>query len=158
MWLGLALTGLGLAVLLAYAWYEYLTMPGISLVDGYWIGRVPWTPMGVVLVLAGTALGVVGGCAVIVVRGDWLRRVLVPAIVGVPALWWLTALGVVPMPRYEPPDPVTLAYSLPETAVLFLILPALVAAALALAPLRGGTGVRLRPVHREQPAPPAEHI
>ena len=75
----------GLAVLLAYAWYEYLTRPGISLVDGYWIGRVPWTPMGVVLVLAGTALGVVGGCAVIVVRGDWLRRVLVPAIVGVPA-------------------------------------------------------------------------
>lgn len=155
MWLGLALTGLGLAVLLAYAWYEYLTRPGISLADGYWIGRVPWTPLGVVLVLAGTALGVVGGCAVIVVRGDWLRRIFIPATAGVPAFWWLTAL-VIPMPRSQVRDPVTLAYSLPETAALFLILPALVAAALALAPLRGGTRVRLRPVHREQPAARAE--
>jgi len=156
MWLGIAVAGLGLAVLLAYAWFEYLTRPGISLVDGYWIGRTPWTPLGVILVLAGSALAILAGSGVILVRGDWLRRILVPAILALPVFWWLTAMGVVPMPRLRAPDPVTLAYSLPESAALALLLSALVALALALAPLRSGDRVRLRPIHHDEPAPRAE--
>lgn len=156
MSLGIAAAGLGLAVLLAFAWFEHLTRPGISLVDGYWIGRTPWTPLGVILVLAGSALAVLAGSGLILVRGDWLRRILVPAILALPAFWWLTAMGVVPMPRFRAPDPVTLAYSLPESAALALLLPALVALALALAPLRGGDRVRLRPIHRDEPAPRAK--
>ena len=35
-WAGMASIGLGLAVLIVYAWVEYINDPGISLIDGYW--------------------------------------------------------------------------------------------------------------------------
>ena len=149
MWLALAAIGLGLSILLVYGWIEVMNNPGSSLVDGYWIGRVPWVPLGVVLVLAGSAVTVVAGAAAIASDGDWLRRLLAIVVVLVPAAWWATAMGVIPFPRYQAPDPVTFAYSLPETAALMLILPALAMAALRLAPIRPGP-VHLRPVHPEQ--------
>jgi hypothetical protein len=141
-WTGLASIGLGLSVLLLYAWVEVVNNPGIRLVDGYWIGRVPWTPTGVVLVIAGSLLALVAGTAIVVVRGDWLRRFLLLPIFALPALWWAVALGALPFPRFHPPDPVTFAYSLPETAVLALVLPALAAAALALAPIQPDGRIR----------------
>jgi hypothetical protein len=147
MWFGLAAIGLGLSVLLVYAWVEVLNNPGLTLVDGYWIGRVPWTPAGVWLVLVGSVVSAIGGAMAILVSGDWLRRILAVGVVLLPTFWWATALGFVPFPRYEAPDPVTLAYSVPETAVLFLILPALALLALWLTPIRPGP-VRLRPIRR----------
>jgi hypothetical protein len=146
MWVGLAGIGLGLSILLVYAWVVVMNNPGSTLVDGYWIGRVPWTPLGVVLVLAGSSVAVTAGVVAILVHGDWLRRLLAMAVVLAPIGWWAKALGILPSARYQAPDPVTLAYSLPETAALMLILPALAMAALRLAPIRPGP-VRLRPVH-----------
>jgi len=146
MWLGLAALGLGLSVLLAYTWVEVINNPSLSLVDGYWIGRVPWTPLGVVLVLAGSSVVVAAGDVAILARGDLLPRLLMIVVVPVPALWWAIALGFVPFPRYEAPDPVTLAYTLPETAALMLVVPALAMVALRLVPTRSDP-VRLRPVH-----------
>lgn len=146
MWLGLAAVGLGLSVLLVYAWVEVINNPDLSLVDGYWIGRVPWAPLGVVLVLAGSGVAVSAGTVAILAQGDWLRRLLIIVVVPMPGLWWAIALGIVPFPRYQPPDPVTLAYMLPEMAALMLVLPTLAMAALRLARIRPGP-VRLRPVH-----------
>jgi hypothetical protein len=146
-WAGMAGIGLGLAVLIAYAWVEYINNPGISLIDGYWIGRVPWTPAGVVLVLAGSVATQLAGAAIVLVLGDWMRWLLLVPVLIPPLAWWLTGLGTVPFPRFTGPDPVTLAYSLPQAAAVALILPALAVTALALVPMRPDRRVRLRAVH-----------
>jgi hypothetical protein len=147
VWAGLAAVGLGLAVLIVYSWVEYLNNPEISIADGYWIGRVPWTPLGAVLVLAGSTGSLLAGSTAALIRGDWVRRVLLVPVLAMPVLWWLTVLAVIPFPRYVPVDPVTIAYSLPETAAVMLILPALAIAALVFLPIRPDSRVRLRPVH-----------
>ena len=49
-------TGLGLLVL--YAATEVLANPGLTLADGYWIGRLPWTAIGIALAVLG-ATGVI---------------------------------------------------------------------------------------------------
>jgi hypothetical protein len=151
-WLGLSSIGLGLSVLLVYAWIEVVNNPEISIVDGYWIGRVPWTPAGVVLVLAGSVVATLGGAVLAALRGDWLRRLLVVPGVLAPVAWWATALGLIPFPRFSPPDPVTLAYSLPETAAVMLILPALAAGILGMWPIPPDRRIVLSPV-RDPDAP-----
>ena len=117
-WAGMASIGLGVSVLVGYAWVEYLNNPGISLVDGYWIGRVPWTPTGVMLILAGSVVTQIAGAVIVLVLGDWMRRLLLVAVLVPPLAWWLTALAVLPFPRFSGPDPVTLAYSLPQAAAV----------------------------------------
>lgn len=137
----------GPSILLVYAWVEVLNNPGLSLVDGYWVGRVPWVPLGVVISLVGAVGGLAGGATAIAVEGGWWRRFLVvPALTGA-GLWWATALGFLPFPRFTGPDPVTFAYTLPATAGLLVLLPAALLAALSLAP-RGvpRPGVRMRSV------------
>lgn len=154
IWIGLAGIGLGAAVLLVYAWVEFLNHPGISLVDGYWIGRVPWTPAGVLLVIGGASLAVAAGAFRILVWGDWVRWLLLIPVLGAPALWWLFALRVVPVPRYSAVDPVTLAYSAPQGAALFLVVPAVAAAVLAFLPMQPDRRVRRRRVHPPGTPPP----
>lgn len=146
-WAGMASIGLGVSVLVGYAWVEYLNNPGISLVDGYWIGRVPWTPTGVMLILAGSVVTQIAGAVIVLVLGDWMRRLLLVAVLVPPLAWWLTALAVLPFPRFSGPDPVTLAYSLPQAAAVALVLPAVAVTMIALVPLQPDRSVRLRPVH-----------
>jgi len=137
----------GPSILLVYAWVEVLNNPGLSLVDGYWIGRLPWVPLGVVISLAGAVGGLAGGATAIAVEGGWWRRILVvPALIGA-GLWWAAALGFLPVARFIGPDPVTFAYTLPAAAGLLVLLPAAVLAALSLTP-RGvpRPGVRMRSV------------
>jgi hypothetical protein len=147
IWAGMAAVGLGLSVLVAYSWVEYLNNPGISIADGYWIGRIPWTPLGVVLVLAGTTASLLAGGGATLVRGDWVRRVLLVPVLAVPILWWLTAVGVIGFPQYVPVDPVAFAYSLPVPAVTMLVVPALAVAVLATLPEGVDLRIRWRPVH-----------
>ena len=143
---------IGPSILLVYAWVEVLNNPGYSLVDGYGIGRVPWTPLGIVVGLAGTAIGLVGGALAIAIVGGWWRRFLILPAVGAAVLWWGTALGVLPFPRYHGPDPVTFAYSLPATAALLLLMPAALIAVIALTPRPPAVPrTRLRPVARREP-------
>ncbi|MGH2368683.1 MAG: hypothetical protein ACRDI2_10820, partial [Chloroflexota bacterium] len=123
---------------------------GISVVDGYWIGREPWTSAGVIVVLAGSALALLAAAAATMARGDWVRRVLLIPVLAMPILWWMTALGAIPYPRFDAPDPVTLAYSVPGGAAVALILPALGAAALALLPIGPDLRPRMRPIHAAQ--------
>lgn len=152
-WAGMACIGLGLALLIVLAWVEYLNNPGISLADGYWIGRVPWTPAGIVLVLAGSVAALLGGIAVVLILGDWLRRGLLIPIIIPPLAWWATALAFVPFPRFAGPDPVTFAYSLPQIASVALVVPALAVTALALTPMQPDRRVRLRRVHDPNDSP-----
>ena len=129
----------GLAMLLAYSIAEAMANPGYSIVDGYWRGRLPWMGIIEALVVAGaTACVLIGGLTVLVF-GGWPRRVVVLAPLAVTALWWFAAWGRAGIggggcPDCPPPpfDPWAYAYSLPETALLALILPAIVIAVLAL--------------------------
>jgi hypothetical protein len=148
--ISLALLVIGPSILLIYAWVEVLNNPGLSLVDGYWIGRTPWTPIGVVVSLAGGVGGLLSASVAIGIEGGWWRRfLLLPAVAGA-VLWWGTALGVLSFPQFHGPDPVTFAYSLPATAALLVLMPAALLATLSLTPrIVSAPRTRLRPV----PAP-----
>jgi len=144
----LALLFLGPSLLVVYAWVEVLNHPGYSLADGYWIGRVPWTPAGIVLALAGSVAGLGSGGLVVAIVGGWWRRMLIVPVAAAAAVWWGLGLGLIPYPRFHGPDPVTFAYDLPTTAAILVLLPAALLALVALAPRPPDRpSSRLRPVH-----------
>ncbi len=146
--LSLALLVIGPSILLVYAWVEVLNNPGLTLVDGYGIGRLPWTPLGIVVSLAGGVAGLLSGSVAIAIEGGWWRRLLLVPAWAAAALWWLTALGVLPFPRFVGPDPVTFAYSLPTTAALLVLMPAALVATLSIAPrMPSAPRTRLSRVH-----------
>jgi hypothetical protein len=150
--ISLALLVIGPSILLVYAWVEVLNNPGLSLVDGYWIGRTPWTPIGIVVSLAGGIAALVSGSVAIAIEGGWWRRALLVPACAAAVLWWSTALGLLPYPRFHGPDPVSFAYTLPSTAALLVLMPAALLAVLALSPRLPGTPrTRLRPVHPPEP-------
>jgi hypothetical protein len=145
--ISLALLVLGPSILLIYAWVEVLNNPGISLADGYWIGRTPYIPIGIVLSLAGGVAGLLAGSVAIVIEGGWWRRFLVLPSAVAAVLWWGTALGILPYPNFHGPDPVTFAYSLPVTATLLVLVPAALLATLCISPrIVSAPRTRMRPV------------
>jgi hypothetical protein len=131
--LAFAVTVAGCAILLAAAIVELATgEAGMSLVDAYWIGRLPWTPIGVGMALFGATAAVVAGLPAAWLVGGRLARTVATAATLPVGLWWLfTPMIPVggaccgPRPAY---DPITLAYSLPESALLLVITPALASA------------------------------
>lgn len=146
--LSLVLLVVGPSILLAYAWVEVLNNPGLSLVDGYWIGRTPWTPIGIVVSLAGGLGGLLSGSLAIAIEGGWWRRFLLLPAFAAAVLWWSIALGLLPFPRFLGPDPVTFAYTLPATAGLLVLMPAALLATLCITPrMPSVPRTRLRPVH-----------
>jgi hypothetical protein len=157
--LSLALIVLGVSTLVVLASIEVLNHPGYTLVDGYWIGRLPWTAVGIVLLLTGSAGALLSGALAILVEGGWWRRALILPAWGAGALWWAVAMGLLPYPRFHGPDPVTFAYSAPTTAGLLLLLPGVILAGVAISP-RGTPPptVRLTRVHPlgEAPGSPDE--
>src|SRR5437773_5793902 len=146
--LSLALIALGVSTLIVYAWVEVLNNPGYTLVDGYWVGRLPWTAAGIVMILVGSVAALVAAAAAIVTEGGWWRRILIVPAWAAALIWWSVAMGILPFPRFHGPDPVTFAYSLPVTASLLLLLPAVVLAGVAITPRRQPPpGVHLPRVH-----------
>ena len=154
VWVGLSGIGLGAAIVLVYAWIEFLNNPGISLVDGYWIGREPWTSGGIVIALAGAVLALLAGATVVLLRGDWVRWLLLLPLLAAGALWWAIALGFVPYPSLAAPDPVGLAYSQPQNAAILLVVPALAITVLAFLPIQPDRRIRRRRVHPPGTPPP----
>lgn len=145
--LALGLMVVGPSILLVYAWVEVLNNPALTLVDGYWIGRVPWTPLGLVISLVGAGAGLLAGAVAIAIEGGWWRRFLLIPSLAAATLWWLMALGVIPYPRFQGPDPITFAYSLPTQTILLLLMPAALLATLCLTPpIVGEPRTRLRRV------------
>jgi len=132
----------GLFVLAVYCVVETIGNPGYSLVDAYWIGRLPWMGIAEALIVSGaTACAVSGAFTVIWLGGSGLRALAIPALLAV-GLWWflsvaMTAMRFVPCPvgatcPAPPPDPWAYAYSVPMTAVLLLILPGVFLTVLAI--------------------------
>jgi hypothetical protein len=127
----------GLVVLFVYALSEVLAHPGLSLVDGYWIGRLPWTGIGEGFTVLGATVGVVLGTVTVWLGGNRWKRAIVLVPLAFVGFFWFAAL--LPFPGGAPctdcvaavPDPFAYAYSLPASAVTFLLLPAVVVAVLA---------------------------
>jgi hypothetical protein len=136
--IGLCATIGGLLVVLGLAFSETRADPSLSLEDGYWIGRLPWIAIGTGLVVAGSNTALVAGTAVSLIVGGWVRRGIVLLASAAGVAWWLGALfflvGVGGCPECGPaqPDPLTMAYSLPDATVLMLVLPAGIAGMLGL--------------------------
>jgi len=134
------LTGVG--VLVAMAAGEVAREPSLSLLDGYWVGRLPWTNVGVVLVLGGATVAVLGAATRVSLVGGWASRISVWLAALVAAFWWFLALIPPPGgalcttcgPRTA--DPIAYAYSLPESALLLLVAPAAISAVIALVGMR----------------------
>jgi len=165
--LGLVFTGLGLVALVMVAWVEVLQHPGTSFVDAYWVGREPWTSIGVWVALAGATATALVGAAATLVQGGWIRRILV--VVGLlPAIyWWGIPAGLVDGPGlggggagrggFLGSNPETLAYGWPQWALVGLLLPALFIATLALAARRATPTTAIGPVHEQDWRTRLEH-
>lgn len=160
LWLlSLAVLASGFLVLLGYTVAEVSAHPGISLVDAFWIGRLPWTPIGVGLILGGATATLVFGGAVTLLGAPWPLQL--PVHVGLVAgtLWWIYALILgggayscaPPCAGGRPiPDVITIAYSSPNTVIVLLLIPTLGASLLA------GVSLRLRPAGRTRSDLPLE--
>ena len=152
--LALALMVIGPSILLVSAWVEVLNNPGMSLADGYWFGRTPYIPIGIVISLAGGLAGLVAGSMAIAIEGGWWRRFLILPAVAAALLWWGTALGALPFPRFHGPDPVAFAYDLPVAAALLVLMPAALLATICLTPrMVSAPRTRLRPVASQRTNP-----
>jgi hypothetical protein len=130
---------------------EGLANPGISLVDGYWIGRVPWTPIGIGLAFGGANAALILASLVVWLAGSWaLRWLTLPGLLAATWWWFITlVLGVPvasgaccePRPQF---DLVTRAYSGPDGPAVYILIPALAASVLAYVAIhrsRGPSGV-----------------
>jgi hypothetical protein len=127
---------IGLAVFFVYALSEVMAHPELSLVDGYWIGRLPWTGIGEGLTVIGATVAVVLGTVTVWLGGNRWKRALVLVPLAVAGFFWFAAM--LPFPDGAPctdcapvPDPFAYAYSLPASTMTFLLLPAVMVAALA---------------------------
>jgi hypothetical protein len=131
----------GAAILLVAAVMELATgQPGMSLVDAYWVGRLPWTPIGVGVVLYGATATVVVGSVASWLTPGWPQRLVCLGAMLSTAFWWVTSpmLGMGgaccgPRPAY---DPITMAYSDPRSALVLVVVPALIVALVVLLPTR----------------------
>lgn len=132
-----ALLVFGILFLLAYCVMEAIGS-GISLVDAYWRGRLPWMGIAEALVVVGATASIVTGTLAALVRGGWWRRLATLPPLAVASMWWILALTPPPGGAFCPacappqPDPWAYAYSLPETFAVFMLLPAAVTVFLAL--------------------------
>jgi hypothetical protein len=131
----------GAAILFVAAVIELATgQQGMNLVDAYWVGRLPWTPIGVGMGLYGATATVVVGSVVSWLIPGWLQRLVCLGALLSTAFWW----AISPIIRYTggccgpPPayDPITIAYSDPKSALVLVVVPALIVAAIALLPAR----------------------
>ncbi len=146
--LGLGVLLLGMVGLLVLAWIEYLKHPGLSITAALALRREPWATLADWGVLAGSLVSLLAGAVIALAIGSWIRRVMVLPVVALPAYWWLTALGALAAPDFQPPDPIGLERMLPLTAAITLLLPAAIMAALAISPRKELPPTsRMSPVH-----------
>jgi len=141
---GVVIVGLGFAAILAASVQGLALVPGGSIVDGYWVGLLPWIDVGSWLVpIGGVVATVVGVASIWLGRAPMVVRLAtVPAILVV--LFWglLILIGMAP---HQGPVPdssatslslATVVYSSPANTILFLLVPAAVVVLLAAATRR----------------------
>ncbi len=140
---GLLAATAGLVLLFMNAAAEVSTGQSQSLMDGYWMGRLPWTAIGIDLAVIGSTIAIVAGTIATWLAGGIIRRIASAVVLAMAAFWWfvafLTPQGGAYCADCEPslPDPMTVAYSLPAGAILLLLLPAVVIGVLVFTSPRG---------------------
>ncbi|MBA2570217.1 MAG: hypothetical protein H0V04_03440 [Chloroflexi bacterium] len=135
----LGITALGIAILVATAYNEAQAHPGFSLENGYWIGRLPWTDIGVRLTVIGSTAAVGFGAISVWLGGRGLRSLVVLLALAIALFWWTYALMQVPeggawCPMCPPrqPDPFARAYSEPGLTLWTLVFPAVASTLIAI--------------------------
>jgi len=141
---GVAAAAAGLLTLLLHIGALMLGQPGTSFEDAYWQGRLPWIPIAFWLMLTGLTIVAVIGLLAVWLRGPTLARLAVLLPVAPVAFWWFWAS--LPPPGGAPcdpgacaprvADPIALAYSLPESMALYLVIPAAVIVVMAFLAIR----------------------
>jgi hypothetical protein len=135
---GLVAAVAGLVIVLGQSLSDALANPGWTLSDGYWLGRLPWMAVGVNLAIVGATIAAVSGALAAWLAGGGVRRIVSGAALLVAGFWWFVAMLPPPQGAYcetcppPGPDPLTMAYAMPEAAGLFLLLTSLVIVAVAL--------------------------
>jgi hypothetical protein len=134
---GLAAMALGAVAVLVASWQGMQVAPGLTLVDGYWIGLLPWMGVGPSLIGVGSLVVLVAGVITVVAfRWHPLVRLLALAAAAPAAFYWLV-VGLVGVPRMPSllagTEVGTALYSAPEAAATFVIAPTLIVAAFAAA-------------------------
>jgi hypothetical protein len=144
--IGLALEALGGLAILVASWQGMGLAPGLTLIDGYWVGREPFMGIGTWLLGIGATLTVLAATtAVLASRRLALVRLLALPPLGAAAYWWVGAVIFFMVPRsrtgteVSAPDLATAIYSQPDFALLLLVVPSAVLAALATAGRRTAT-------------------
>ena len=102
---------------------------GLSLVDGYWVGLLPWIEVGAWLIPIGAVGAFTGAMAAIWLggRGWVLRLATLPAIAV--ALFWVLLIAIETAPQNAVDGSIsrasvaTAVYSNPVNTVVFLLLP-----------------------------------
>jgi hypothetical protein len=128
---------IGLSVFFFNALSEVLAHPGLSLADGYWIGRLPWTGIGEGFTVIGATVAVVLGTVTVWLGGDrWRRAVVLVPLILAGFFWFVAMLGNpnrAPCTSCPEPvaDPFAYAYSAPESTLVFLLLPTVLITVLA---------------------------
>jgi hypothetical protein len=85
---GLAVVAAGFAAILVASVQGMQLQEGLSLVDGYWVGLLPWIEVGTWLVPIGAVVALVAAVAAIWLgRGGWLLRIATLPAIAVAVLW-----------------------------------------------------------------------
>jgi hypothetical protein len=143
---GLLVVAAGLAAILVASVQGMQLQEGLSLVDGYWVGLLPWIEVGTWLVPIGAVVAFTGAVAAIWLGGrDWaVRLATLPAIAV--ALFWVLLIAIETVPRNAVDGSIsqasvaTAVYSNPANTVAFLLLPTAFVAALGRVSRRTDSG------------------
>ena len=134
----------GFAAIIAASIQGQALQPDSSILDGYWVGLLPWMEVGTWLVPLGGLAATIGGLVAIWFGRPGLlaRLATLPALVVV--LFWVLLVAIGMAPRYGPvPDSsptssslATVVYSSPANTIFFLLVPTAVVVLLAAAARR----------------------
>jgi hypothetical protein len=141
---GVVVVGLGLAAILAASLQGQTLVPGGSIVDGYWVGLLPWINVGSWLVpIGGVVATVVGVASIWLGRAPIVARIATLPLIIVVLFWVLLVViemaprnGPVPDSSMTSSDLATVVYSSPANTIFFLLVPAAVVVLLAAAARR----------------------
>jgi hypothetical protein len=127
---GIALFGVGIVAILAASIQGMQLEPGLTLVDGYWIGLLPWMEIGTWLAPIGAFLAAIAGAGLVMAPGRHpVVRLAGLALLGI-VLFWILAIAYAMAARNGPDgrmyssDFGSAVYSQPDQTVVLLLLPA----------------------------------
>jgi hypothetical protein len=126
---GVFVVAAGFAAVLVASIQGMQLQEGTSLVDGYWVGLLPWIAVGTWLIPIGGVVASVGAVAAVWLGpGGWLPRLSTVPAVAILAFWALL-MAIATTPRNAVDGSISQSsvadavYSSPQDTVVFLLLP-----------------------------------